>query len=126
MGNLTNILAVLAAIIGVLGFAGAVVNGKRKDGTIDQLTISNNDYIARDTEKDKTISDLQSRLQLAADAALAAEKVRQTAVDLATSRPDFNKLGVQMMTQHQELLSAIGKQTTQLANLAKIISKERS
>lgn len=126
MGNLGNILAILAAIIGVLGFAGAVVNGKRKDGTIDQLTISNNDYIARDTEKDKQIADLQSRIQLAAEAAVAAEKVRQTAVDLATSRPDFNKLGVQMMTQHQELLSAIGKQTTQLANLAKIISKERA
>lgn len=125
MGNLGGILGTLLGIAGLLGFAGAVVNGKRKDGTIDQLTISNNDYIARDSEKDKTILDLQSRLKVANEATLAADKIRQTAVDLATSRPDFNALGVQMLNQHKELLRAVGKQTTQLANLAKIISKER-
>jgi hypothetical protein len=126
MINLGNVLSFLVGATGVLTFAGAVVNGKRKDGYNQILQDSNTELRATNDDKDKTIIDLKSRMQLATDAADAAEKVRKAAVDIAQSRPDFTSLGVQMMKQHQELLSAIGDQTKQLTNLAKIISKERS
>lgn len=125
MGDLAGIFAYLIGIVGLLSFAGAVVNGKRKDGYNQILKDSNTELRSTNDDKDKTILDLQSKIKLATDAASAADKVRQTAIDLAQSRPNFDALGVQMLNQHKELLRAIGKQTSQLANLAKIISKER-
>lgn len=125
MGNLAGVLAYLFGITGLLSFAGAVVNGKRKDGYNTILKDSNAELRATNDDKDKTITSLESKIRLANDAAEAADKVRQAAVDLAQSRPAFEQLGIQMVKQHKELLSAIGGQTTQLANLAKVISEER-
>jgi hypothetical protein len=123
--NLAALIGVLTFVLGALSFAAAGLNGRRKDGQIDLLTDGNAELRAQADDKDKVIAEQNAKLKLAADAAIAADKIRQTVVDLAQSRPDFSSLGIQMLQQHQELLGAIGKQTAQLTNLAKIISKER-
>jgi Tfp pilus assembly protein PilN len=132
--SLTNTLSVLALITGVLTFVGALVNGKLKQTTIQDLQNSNDALRSLNSDLTAENIDLKAKLTLAEAQAAAIEKLRQAAVDIAQSRPAFETLGEQMIKQHRELLAAIARQstsssrdmlklTTGISNLAKVMSK---
>lgn len=141
--NIAQFLSILAGVIGILSFTGAVLNGKLKDGKIDLLQSGNDELRKQADDKDKIITALdkdktyyKTKFEAATEAATKAEEARIEALNLAQSRPAFETLGETMIKQHRELLGAIGKQTAKsssdmlkltktISNLATIISKNR-
>lgn len=107
--HLEQFLSIAAGIIGALTFVGAVVRGQSKDTNIKTLESGNAELRAQVSDLRQENVQLVAKVKVAQDAADAAELLKKNAIDMAQSRPAFEKLGVQMVTQHKQLMGELGK-----------------
>lgn len=121
MSNIVNSQTV-QDVIAIIAFTGIVVwglAGKSKKDTNDAL-------VQETTSLRNQLGDSQNREKILEERAAKAKQNEETFKEIALGKPDFNKLSVQLTTQHKEILDSFRGLTEGISNLATTIAKDRS